>query len=525
MFKFQKGTKMTAALLSLLLLAGALGGCGGDDNGSGSKESSKEEAGSSDAQKPASEEEAGEEEPADGDGEVVKLRVWGMTNSASNPDIDEVAEAISQITREKIGAEVELIRSNDGEKLNLALTSGEQLDLVNIHTYPGGLPSMVGAGYCLPTDDLLEQYGQDIRKIVPEDYLKCGMVDGVLYMIPNMKDTARGAGFAMRQDVLDELEINPADIKTWEDVHDVLAKVKEAKPDMYPLVPSWAGGGMQNAMPYDELGGGLGILESCFADSTTVVDLYETDTYREFCERMYQWNQEGLIMPDATTTTENNLMSTVGFADYENLKPGKALECKRGWGVEVALVQMVEPYTYTDCVGGSSFVIPAVTEHPDKAMQLLNLMFSDPEVSNLFVNGIEGKHWEYMDDTKTCIRLPEGADSTASGYESLDWAWPNMRITPVWEGADSDLWDQMDSFTGSAKSSPAMGFRFDSTNVLNEITACGNVTAKYDLALRWGELNPEEALPKFIEELKAAGVDVIVAEKQKQLDEWLENSK
>ena len=73
---------------------------------------------------------------------------------------------------------------------------------------------------------------------------------------------------------------------------------------------------MQNVMPYDSLGDSLGVLENLFEDSTEVVNLYATDTYREFVEMMYQWNQEGLIMPDATTTTENNLLSGNGFFNH-----------------------------------------------------------------------------------------------------------------------------------------------------------------------------------------------------------------
>ena len=77
---------------------------------------------------------------------------------------------------------------------------------------------------------------------------------------------------------------------------------------------------MQNVMPYDSLGDSLGVLEDVYADSTEVVNFYATDTYREFCEMMYQWNQEGLVMADATTTTENNLLSANGFAIFSNYK-------------------------------------------------------------------------------------------------------------------------------------------------------------------------------------------------------------
>ncbi|MGI6254878.1 MAG: ABC transporter substrate-binding protein [Acutalibacter sp.] len=509
-----KTRQILGLILALSLCVSLFAACGGGDT-SFTDESANDGANGGTSVSESSETNTGI------NGEIVKLRIWGMTNSATNPDIDEVAEAISQLTRDKIGVEIEMIRSNDGEKLNLALTSGEQLDLVNMHTFSGGLPSMVSTGYCTPMDDLLVQYGQDIMTVVPEDYLRCGTIDGQLYMIPSLKDTARATGFAMRQDILDELHIDASTIKTWDDVHDVFVKVKEVKPDMYPLVPTWASGGMQDVIPYDNLGGGQGVLENCFEDSTTVVNFYETDAYREFCERMYQWKQEGLIYPDATTTTESNLMSTVGFAAYDNIKPGKVLECKKSGGVDVVLIEMTPPYCNTLLIGGSSFIIPTISEHPDKAMQLLSLMFTDPEISNLFINGIEGKHWVYTDDTKLFITTPEGVDPTASGYESLDWAWPNMRITPVWEGGDADLWQQMDDFTTNARQSPALGFRFDSTNVMNEITACSNVVSKYNIPLRWGELDPDEALPKFNDELKAAGVDTIIAEKQRQLDEWL----
>lgn len=450
---------------------------------------------------------------------VVKLRIWGFGYTATSEDCAAVADAVNAITREKIGVEVELIRSSDGEKLNLALNSGEQLDLVNYHTYAGGLNTLVANGIAMPIDDLAREYAQETLDLVGEDLLIFGKVNGELYSIPNLKDFAGAFGMAMRLDVLEDLGIDPSEIKTMEDIHDVLVKVKENRSDLYPVVPTWGGGGMQKAFAFDCLGTGFwdacGVLENVFDDSTTVVNLYETESYRNFCEMMYQWNQEGLVMPDATTYNEANPCATVGFADFENIKPGKEKEIREGWQHEGVLIQTVEPFMSSDA-GGSSFFIPSVCEHPEKAMQLLNLMFTDPEISNLFVNGIEGKNYEYVDESRKVIRKIK--DST---YDSLDWAWPNGRITPVFEGDDLDKWEQLATFCDTAHKSPALGFRFDNTMVLNELTACANVISKYEVGLRWGVLNPEETLPQFISELKAAGIDTIIAEKQAQLDTFL----
>ena len=65
-----------------------------------------------------------------------------------------------------------------------------------------------------------------------------------------------------------------------------------------------------------------------------------------------------------------------------------------------------------------------------------------------------------------------------------------------------------------------MGFSFDSTSVKTEFTALTNVVQKYQMSLEWGFVDPETELPKFQEELKKAGIEKYIAEKQKQLDSW-----
>lgn len=460
-------------------------------------------------------------EQAEGDkapqGETTRLRVWGY-GDAKTEDCDQIAQAVSEIAKEKIGVEIDLVRSNDGEKLKLALTSGENLDLFCTHT-GGDLASMANTGQIIPIDDLLKEHGKKILDVVPPENLACGMIDGKLYSIPSENDNARSAGLAMRKDILDELNIKPETIKNYDDVHKVLTQVKEKYPDIYPLVPSWSSGGMQHQFAYDDLGGGFGILEDYSTDSTKVVNHYETKAYKDFISMMYSWKQEGLIMPDATTTTENNLLGTVGFAAFENVKPGKEIEIKKTTNKDFVLAPMIPAGKFTSIVGDSSFAIAAASKAPEKAMELWELMFTDSQVANLFINGLEGKHYKKIDENT--IDLPDDAPETGTGYTSLDWAWPNSMISPVWNGAPADLWDQLKKFNSESLPSPALGFRFDNINVMNEITACSNVEKKYDTALRWGELDPAEALPKFIDELKAAGVDAIVAEKQKQLDAWL----
>jgi len=69
-----------------------------------------------------------------------------------------------------------------------------------------------------------------------------------------------------------------------------------------------------------------------------------------------------------------------------------------------------------------------------------------------------------------------------------------------------------------------MGFVVDTTPIANEIAACSSVEVEYTSRLNTGQLASQEdvnkTLDEFIEKLKANGSEKIVAEVQRQLEEW-----
>ena len=73
----------------------------------------------------------------------------------------------------------------------------------------------------------------------------------------------------------------------------------------------------------------------------------------------------------------------------------------------------------------------------------------------------------------------------------------------------------------TSTTSPRSPLRSASPLTPREIAACTNVVNKYHKALVCGALDPETTLPQFNQELKDAGIDVIIEEKQAQLDAWL----
>ena len=74
-----------------------------------------------------------------------------------------------------------------------------------------------------------------------------------------------------------------------------------------------------------------------------------------------------------------------------------------------------------------------------------------------------------------------------------------------------------------ATTSPLLGFVFDTSSVIDEITNVKNVLAQYISNLHTGTVDPEQVLPEFNEQLKQAGLETIQEEMQRQFDEFRAN--
>jgi putative aldouronate transport system substrate-binding protein len=63
------------------------------------------------------------------------------------------------------------------------------------------------------------------------------------------------------------------------------------------------------------------------------------------------------------------------------------------------------------------------------------------------------------------------------------------------------------------------------TPVKTEVANCQAVIDELYYAVALGSVDPDEYQPKLVAKLKAAGSEKIVAEKQKQIDEWKAENK
>ena len=77
-----------------------------------------------------------------------------------------------------------------------------------------------------------------------------------------------------------------------------------------------------------------------------------------------------------------------------------------------------------------------------------------------------------------------------------------------------------DAYSAKAMANPTqgVGISYSSANVVNEITALSAVVAQYIPALESGSVDLDTYYPQFIQALKDAGIDTVIADKQAQFD-------
>ncbi|MFF2910740.1 ABC transporter substrate-binding protein [Paenibacillus sp. NPDC057934] len=454
-------------------------------------------------------------------GEPYQLTMAYYTFGSVPKDQLLVEEEINKITEAKLNTTVKLLPISISawtNQVNLMLTSNEKLDVLPI--FGSTYANQVSKGQMVQIDDLLSKYGEGIEKALGPDYVNAAKIDGKNYAVPTIRDLAQSYGFQIRKDLVDKYNLNLGQVKKLDDLAPILKVIKENEPKMIPLINAANQSPIAPFSTRDSLGDDMGVLLNNGQD-LKVVNWFETEEYAASLKMMREWYQAGYIAKDAITNKESEsdiIKSGKGAGNLANMKPGYDVQETRQAGMPIVSVEMMPAVAKTSTVTNVMWGIAKNSENPKKSMQFLNLMYSDKALVNLLVWGIEGKHYVKVSDN--VIDYPQGVTADNVGYSGLGWLFGNQFLSYIFKGDDEQLWEKMKQFNENAIKSKALGFTFDSTVVKTEFAAVSNVFSQYRIALECGALDPDKVLPEFITKMKDAGIDKIIAEKQKQLDAW-----
>lgn len=437
-------------------------------------------------------------------------------------DVGAVQQAINDITSKKINATVKLIPiplSNYANQMRLMLAGREKLDVVYTTTWIG-FSSQVASGQLLPLDELVNKYGQGIEEAVGKEFAEAGKIKGVQYAIPSVKGWALTPSLMMSKALVEKHGIDISKMKSWADVAPVLEKIKVNEPGVTPLVSySPTNNPAFDMLYFDPLGTDPGILPFEGTDFH-VINKYESKIYADVVNQVRNWYVSGYMSKDIATTQELGptlIKSGKAFSFIRNINDCFSEQIA---GTELVCAGLSPTYITRNSISSNLISIARNSQNPEKAIQFINLLYTDKDVINLFTNGIEGKH--YVKGDNELIKKPDGVAST--GYDSNQFIIGNNFLSYIWEGNDPQIWEKMKKLNKESVRSRVLGFSFDIEPVKTELTTVTNVKNQFFRGFETGVTDPQE-LPAFIEKLKTAGLEKLLAEKQKQLDEWLKTKK
>ncbi len=452
-----------------------------------------------------------------------------VLNGSTQPDEERIEQKINEILEPELNANLDIVVlpwASASQQLQLMLSGDEKIDV--FYTQATNAVQYMNAGQIIDMSELIDKYGTNIKQIYGEDIAKINQIEGFVYGVPNQIERGSIPAVFMRKDLVEKYNIDTSQIKEPKDLESVFETVKAGEPDMTMLYSINDGDTpVTRLFRGDNLSDNnyLGVLMDQ-TNSTKLENFFATDWFKDTTTMLYNWYQKGYISQDAGTNTENwRTVCKAGnlFSLFFAYHPGTPVEFESSTGSDFEIVPFYnEPIINSSSYNGVTFSIAQNSENPEKTMEVLDYIYGSSEIMNLLNWGEQDKDYVIEDADNGIINFPEGITSDNAGYNlNLGWELPNQFIAYKWTGSDPQLWEKMEEFNSSAKSSKAVGFLFDSSNYSSEIAALSNIVKQYSGALYSGSGDPDELIPELLEALDDAGINEVIQAKQEQLDAFL----
>jgi putative aldouronate transport system substrate-binding protein len=475
--------------------------------------------------------------------EVQKV-VYYLIDFNKIPDnYQDVNDAVNKYIATKfpglgVALEMQLFAPADYQnKINLAMQSGQQMDIFT----PLGIQSFIANNQCLPINDLLDQYGQDVQAKLRADLGDNSFApftkDGKIYGVPINKSMVITPTLIYDNDMMAASGFKADDIKSVRDLTPVFAKIKELYPEVYPfsalnMQDSMILLVMKNEQSMDYLNDNalsatawMGVV---FGNTPTVVNPFETEIFKDYIGLIRDWYNKGYLPSDmATSTATSTELFSAGrlfctWGGYGGRPSGKMMSQLSGRNMNA---KWIAPFYMTTADAGLATAISSTSKVPEAAMKFINLVYTDEFIINTMLLGIENRDYVKVDEHHW--KFPEGLDQNTVPYtnfittgvlgsESIQYIQETMDYEEVLFKIEQNK---------TANRSPYFGFVFDPATVQNELTALQNVYSQYMPGLVCGSLDPNTTIPELVNALKTAGIDTVIAAKQKQLDAWIAANK
>lgn len=457
--------------------------------------------------------------------DYTTLRWVTYSPSGASMDAKEVIEAANEISREKLGIEVEL-EFQPSDKMNLMMASGEYYDMVFTSSWLNYFDRNAEDGLYYDITDLVQEETPALYESIGK-YWECAKIGGRIMGVPILKDMGAEEMFRLNADYFETqkgMEI-PERMDGLESVEPFLKAYKEDYPNKYPVAMDKGGiPGFLNFL--ERIAGGVIVIP--YEQDTPVpqaMAIWDCEELMNRYRTLHRWYQAGYIHPDAATIDSTDADKSIpvrfgvawkGYMGYSN--PAQ-------WGFEVKTSTYEGPFLSRQSEQGAMFGICAACtkERAVECLKYIELLSTDRKFRDIIAYGIEGKHFNYLENG-TVLQTQAGIDRyPASLYTTGSVVNASVASVSPEVLSDPDQWKKVfEEYETDGIYSQTKGFYYDTTRKESIITSLQAIYSDYSTELRTGTSDPDVVIPKMRKRMEAAGFDELLEDVQSQLNEWME---
>lgn len=453
--------------------------------------------------------------------EPVELVWWHWGNAPTAGD--EAIAALNEKSKEDIGVTIKFIwATQDDAKLKTALSTGSSDDIAFTCSWFANYLSTAQKGQLADITELVKAQ-TDLYNFVPDWGWEAVTVDGKIYAVPTMKDSAAEQFWLVNKEyVIDEAGAE-AEFKATNDkvssVTPLLRKLKAYADAGHPYPNDLTAPFNYNKAGlngyetgWDMVQADAHVGDKIDEEGIKIVCSYEDPDMVAVYKELATWYKEGLVNKDCAQTETEPTSIIVGSAQgWEGAELSS-------WGVgknyTVAINKKYGPVATRSTVLGSCNGVFANSKHKEEAVKYLAYINTNSEYRDMLAYGKPDVNFKYKDDGT--VELLNQDYQPGSFAQAATWI-----MTPA-APAPASMYKDIQAMAEGAASTELMGFTFDQSKVENEIAAVAAVKDQYANGLQCGTYEDVDAtLATMVKEMKAAGLDTIIEEATKQVNEYL----
>ncbi|WP_305767832.1 ABC transporter substrate-binding protein [Candidatus Epulonipiscium viviparus] len=460
---------------------------------------------------------------------ALSMTMVGCSSTASSDDVilkahfigappaDEqiVEDKLNEYLKANFGFGLEMVFTDFGDfdqKSQLIINSGEDYDIIFTCAWANDYQNNALKGAFLNLTPYLEspEY-QELYETIDEGFWDGARVNGSIYAVPTQKEIALMPMYQFNKAYVEAADFDYQNVTKLSDVEPYLEFVKNTYPEAYPMLVF---GDRIFGGTYDYL---LGFEYPLAVDNNgKVVYMYDLPEVREHVITMGEFFEKGYVNLDAATRTGRPQLGEAYGLGLASGQPFAEVTWSLDSGYDIVAAELAKPIVTTSSTRGAMMGINQNSEHPEEALDLLQIIATDSEFHNLLNYGIEGVHYEKISDTQI-----ERTEAGLGRYAIPSFSLGNLFNTYTLKGEPENKWEVFQQENDEAYRSPLLGFAANISDLKTELAAMNNLRAQYEPLIQTGSVDVETYIEEFRTKLNEVGMQKVIDQMQVQVDDFL----